>query len=147
MLLSLNCLILGQKIRFTEKVGKTYRNDNRIDIPFERFTVSDFKEQLFRKQSVKDIVKNSENMNLFKVELDLGKLENKTEDEIIGRSTFMEPCLLFADYFNQTDKEPKNGYFHIIIQPILTTAGKCLPCFTSRTRSLYILILYCHFSL
>jgi hypothetical protein len=129
MLLSLNCLILGSKIRFTEKVGETYTNDNGIGILFKDFTVSDFKEQLFRKQSVKDIVQNSENMNLLKVELDLGELENKTKDEIIDLRTVMDPFSSFANYFNQTDKEPKKGYLHVIIQPLTLTTGKCLPTF------------------
>uniref|UniRef100_U9SMJ4 Uncharacterized protein n=1 Tax=Rhizophagus irregularis (strain DAOM 181602 / DAOM 197198 / MUCL 43194) TaxID=747089 RepID=U9SMJ4_RHIID len=47
MLLSLNCLIQGPKTRFTEKVGETYTNDDGIGIPFEDFTVSDFRKQLF----------------------------------------------------------------------------------------------------
>jgi hypothetical protein len=104
MLLSLNCLIQGPKTRFTEKLGETYTNDYGIGIPFEDFTVSDFREQLFRKQRVKDIVQNSENMNLLKVELDLMELKSKTEDEIIDLCTVMDPFSLFADYFNQTDK-------------------------------------------
>lgn len=54
MLLSLNCLIQGPKTRFTEKLGETYTNDYGIGIPFEDFTVSDFREQLFRKQRVKE---------------------------------------------------------------------------------------------
>jgi hypothetical protein len=59
---------------------------------------------------------------------DLEGLENKTEDEIIGHRTLMEPFSLFADYFNQIDKKPKKGYPHIVIQLNLTT-GKCLPTF------------------
>jgi hypothetical protein len=42
-------------------------------------------------------------MNLLQVELDLGELENKIKDETIR--TGMDPFSLFADYFNQTDKE------------------------------------------
>ncbi|PKY54238.1 hypothetical protein RhiirA4_472922 [Rhizophagus irregularis] len=75
------------KTCFTEKVGETYTNDDGIGIPFEDFTVSDFREQLFRKQRVKDIVQNSENMNLLKVELDLMELKRqetvKTVEDII----------------------------------------------------------------
>jgi hypothetical protein len=77
MVLSINCLILGTNTCFAEKVGETYTNDNGISISFEEFTVSEFKEQLFRKQSVKDIVQNSENMNLLKVELDFGELNRR----------------------------------------------------------------------
>jgi hypothetical protein len=137
MLFSLNCLILGPKTRFTEKVGETYTNDNSIDIPFEDFTVSDFKEQLFRKQSVKDIIQNSENMNLLKVELDLGELENTTEYENINRRMVMDPFSLFADYFNQIDKKPKKGYLHIIIQPLTLTTGNCLPTFCLSNKKFF----------
>ncbi|RGB27817.1 hypothetical protein C1646_768631 [Rhizophagus diaphanus] len=56
-------------------------------ISFEDFTVSDFREQAFRKQRAKDIVQNSEIMNLLKVELDLMELKSKTEDEIIDLCT------------------------------------------------------------
>jgi len=125
MLFSLNCLILGPKTRFTEYIGETYTNHNGVGIPFKNFTVSDFKEQLLRKPGVKDIL--VQNMKLFKGELDLGELENKTDEEIIDRCTEMDPFSVFTDYFNQTDKKPKEGCLHIIIQPLTPTTGKCLP--------------------
>ena len=129
MLFSLNCLILKSRVRFAEKVGENYKNDNNIDIPFEDFTVSDFNEQLFRRQAVKDIVQNSENMKLLKVELDrisVRELENKTDDEIIGFCTVMKPLSLLSYYFKSG---PDREYIHIVIQPLTLTTGKCLPTF------------------
>ncbi|CAB4482568.1 unnamed protein product [Rhizophagus irregularis] len=49
MVLSLNCLILGQASDecFAEDIGETYRDDSNVEVEFSNFKVSHFKEKLF----------------------------------------------------------------------------------------------------
>ena len=52
-----------------------------------------------------------------------------TKDNIESVATLMEPSDLLEEYFDQKDKEPKNKYLHIFIQPLQpssATTGKCL---------------------
>ncbi|CAB4495583.1 unnamed protein product [Rhizophagus irregularis] len=62
MMLSLNCLILGQasKKSLTENIGETYEDDSGVVIEFSKFTVCNFKEKLFRREEVKVIVQNTD---------------------------------------------------------------------------------------
>ncbi|CAG8529909.1 9250_t:CDS:2, partial [Funneliformis mosseae] len=115
MLLSLNCLIQETNICFMINVGDIYINDDSLEVPFKDFTISNFKEQLFYKQSVKNVVKGPDNMDLLKVEFDLKSLKYKIKDEIINVGMIMDPWLLFAKYFNESDKKPERDHLHIII--------------------------------
>lgn len=124
---SLNCLISGQAIPFVISIGNKYVDNNGIDVYFDKLTVSHFKEQLFRRDSVKAVVQNSDSMDLCKVELDIKSLKVKNEDEIRSSGTMMDTTDYLAEYFNPTDKEPKSKCLHIFIIP--TSTGKCLPTF------------------
>jgi hypothetical protein len=135
MIASVNCLILGEasKNNFNVVVGKVYTNDDKIDVAFDQFTVSNFKELLFRKRKVKNTVQDSDSMDLYKVELSLSSLKDKiyTMDEIKNLGTMMESMFEFKEYFNNDDKKPKPRFLHIFIVPTIVapTTGKCLPTF------------------
>ena len=96
MMLSLNCLILGQASEksFTETIGEKYFDDDQVEIKFSNFTVSKFKEKLFRRKIVKDKVESPDEMDIWKVELDIKSFNNKiyTEDDIKNCGTKMEPA-------------------------------------------------------
>ncbi|PKY19691.1 DUF1703-domain-containing protein [Rhizophagus irregularis] len=81
MMLSLNCLILGQasKKSLTENIGETYEDDSGVVIEFSKFTVCNFKEKLFRREEVKVIVQNTGKMDLWKVD---GKKVNEEENNL-----------------------------------------------------------------
>ena len=105
LLFSLNCLILETNQRFTINVGDYYISDNNIKIPFEKFTISNFKEQLFRKQIIKNVIQVPDNMDLLIV---LENVKDKTKDEITKLGTMMDPEFLLAKYFNGSDgKKPE----------------------------------------
>src|SRR4051812_10353516 len=79
MIASVNCLILGEDSRnnFNVVVGEIYTSDDKIDVAFDQFTVSNFKELLFRRKKVKRAVQDPDSMNLYKVELSLSRLKDK----------------------------------------------------------------------
>ncbi|PKC56819.1 DUF1703-domain-containing protein [Rhizophagus irregularis] len=81
MMLSLNCLILGQASEksLTENIGETYEDDSGVVIEFSKFTVCNFKEKLFRREEVKVIVQNTGKMDLWKVD---GKKVNEEENNL-----------------------------------------------------------------
>jgi hypothetical protein len=132
MIASVNCLILGEasKNNFNVVVGEVYINDDKVEIPFVQFTVSNFKELLFRRKKVKNAVQDSDSMDLYKVELSLSSLKDKiyTMDEIKDLGAMMESMIEFKEYFNNDDKKPRPRYLHIFIVPTPAT-GKCLPTF------------------
>jgi hypothetical protein len=129
MIFSVNCLILGEafKNNFNVAVGKVYTNDDKVDIVFDQLTVSNFKEILFRRRKVKMAIRDSDSMDLYKVELSISSLKDKiyTIDEIKCDGKMMESMFEFKEYFKNSDKKPKLRYFHIFIVPTFT--GKCLP--------------------
>ena len=126
MIASVNCLILGEasKTNFNVVVGEVYTNDDKIDVAFDNFTVSNFKELLFRKKKVKKAVQDPDSMDLYKVELSLANLKDKiyTIDEIEDLGAMMESMVEFKEYFNNDDKKPKPRCLHIFIVP--TSTGK-----------------------
>ncbi|RIA92632.1 hypothetical protein C1645_820467 [Glomus cerebriforme] len=79
MIASVNCLILGEasKNNFNVVVGEVYTNDDKIDVAFDQFTVSNLKELLFRMKKVKKAVQDPDSMDLYKVELSLLSLKDK----------------------------------------------------------------------
>ena len=129
MSLSLNCLVLGQTSDdvFTSYIGENSDIGN-VQVNFNKLTVGGFKKILLREEELKGITK----MDLFKVELKLDSLENKTytKDEISTIGTKMASGRNLKEYFENNDetpeKKPKDDYLHIFIVP---TAGKCLPTF------------------
>ena len=135
MIVSVNCLILGEasKNNFNVVVGEVYTNDDKIDVTFDQFTVSNFKELLFRRKKVKRAVQDSDSMDLYKVELSLSSLKDKiyTIDEINKLGAIMESMYEFKEYFNNDDKKPKPRCLHIFIVPTIVApaTGKCLPTF------------------
>ncbi|CAG8470689.1 11402_t:CDS:2 [Funneliformis mosseae] len=128
MVLSVNCLLLQEasKNNFNAVVGEVYTNDDKINVNFSEFTVSNFKELLFRRKKVKHVVQDSDSMELYKVELDLKSLKDKifTEDEIKNLGTMMEPEFEFKEYFNNNDKKPKSRRLHIFIVPTSSAGQK-----------------------
>src|SRR4051812_35345600 len=86
MALSLNCLILGQAFgkSLTENIGEKYYDDSDVEIEFSKFTVSNFKEKLFRKKKVKDAVQDPDSMDLWKVD------SKKVEEEKNNLKEFTE---------------------------------------------------------
>ncbi|GBC49943.2 crinkler (CRN) family protein [Rhizophagus irregularis DAOM 181602=DAOM 197198] len=60
MIASVNCLILGEASdnNFNVVVGEVYTNDDKIDVAFDQFTVSNFKELLYRRKKVKRVVQD-----------------------------------------------------------------------------------------
>jgi hypothetical protein len=135
MKVSVNCLILGDdpENNFNVGVGEVYINDDKIYVAFDQFTVSNFKELLFRREQVKMAVQDPDSMDLYKVELSYSSLEDKiyTIDEIKDLGTMMKSMIEFKKYFNDDDKKPKPEYLHIfIVSTIVAPAtGKCLPTF------------------
>jgi hypothetical protein len=135
MMLSLNCLILGQPSEkgLTEDIGEIYTNDDNIEVEFSKFKVSHLKEKLFRRQIIKDIAQNSEYIDLWKVdskkvdEEDVN-LEKFTESEIKSKlgGKKMTPRFPLADYFKADEKIDTRG-IHIFV--VSTSTGKCLPMF------------------
>ncbi|CAI2176664.1 15449_t:CDS:2 [Funneliformis geosporum] len=123
MIASVNCLILGEasKNNFNVVIGEVYTNDDKIDVTFDQFTISNFKELLFRREKVKKAVQDSDSMDLYKVKLSLLSLKDKiyTMDEIEDLSTMMESMLEFKEYFNNGDKKPKPRCLHIFIVPTI----------------------------
>ncbi|EXX53390.1 hypothetical protein RirG_244360 [Rhizophagus irregularis DAOM 197198w] len=69
MVLSLNCLILGQTSNkcFTEDIGQTYCVDSKVEVEFSNFKVLHFKEKLIREQIIKDVIQDKNKMDLWKV--------------------------------------------------------------------------------
>jgi hypothetical protein len=118
LLFSLNCLILETNKRLTINVGDYYISDDKIKIPFKKFTISNFKEQLFRKQIIKNVIQVPDNMDLLIV---LENVKDKTKDEITKLGTMMDPEFLLAKYFNESDKKPEKDRIHIVI--IVPTGG------------------------
>ncbi|CAG8619026.1 2983_t:CDS:2 [Funneliformis mosseae] len=53
MIASIDCLILGEASKNNFNVGEVYTNDDKIDVTFDLFIVSNFKELLFRRKKVK----------------------------------------------------------------------------------------------
>ncbi|CAI2191163.1 9418_t:CDS:2, partial [Funneliformis geosporum] len=121
MIVSINCLILGQasENNFNVVVGEIFTNDDKVDIKFIDLTVSNFKELLFRRKKVKNSVQDFDCMNLYKVELNFKSLKNKiyTKEEIKVLGTMMENMFEFKEYFNNTDKKPKSRHLHVFIVP------------------------------
>jgi hypothetical protein len=125
MLLSLNCLILGQNSSniFDTAVGKI-STIKGVAIEFEKLSVAKFKEILFSSEELQGITK----MNIWKVELEFNDIKNfSTEDDIKNhvKSVKMDdnPMLKLKSYYNNEDKVPKDECLHIFIVPI--TTGKC----------------------
>src|SRR3954452_8177490 len=102
MIASVNCLILGEASdnNFNVVVGEVYTNDDKIDVAFDQFTVSNFKELLFHRKKVKKAIQDPDSMNLYKVELSLSSLKDKiyTIDEIKNLGAMMESMFLFKEY-------------------------------------------------
>ena len=152
MVLSLNCLILGQASDncFTVDIGEKNHDDSDFEVEFSDFKVSHFKEKLFREQIIKDKIRDKNEMNLWKVD---SKKTNEEENNLkeftisdirekLG-GELMNPRFLLGKYFNENsfkDEESKSA-IHIIVVPIpTTTTGKCLPIFYPRTK---IISLFC----
>ena len=117
MIASLNCLILGEAFinNFNVVVGDVYTNDDKFNIAFDKFTVSNFKELLFRRKKVKKAVQDPDSMNLYKVELRNLKDKIYTIDEIEELGTMMDSMAEFKEYFNNYDKKPKLKRLYIFI--------------------------------
>ncbi|CAG8691103.1 22730_t:CDS:2 [Rhizophagus irregularis] len=49
---------------FTENIGETYKDDSGVVIKFSKFIVSNFTEKHFRRGEVKDIFRNTGEMDL-----------------------------------------------------------------------------------
>jgi hypothetical protein len=125
MLLSLNCLILGQNSSkiFNIPVGEI-STINGVNIKFENLTVANFKNDLFNRKALQGITE----MNIWKVELEYNDIKNfSTEDSIKNHVNSMKmddnPMLNFNKYYDNEDKIPKKNYLHIFIVPI--TTSKC----------------------
>jgi hypothetical protein len=125
MLLSLNCLILGQNSSniFDTAVGKI-STIKGVAIEFEKLSVAKFKEILFSSEELQGITK----MNIWKVELEHDDIKHfSTEDDIKNHVNSVKmddnPMLKLKSYYNNEDKVPKDGCLHIFIVPI--TTGKC----------------------
>jgi uncharacterized protein YjaZ len=125
MLLSLNCLILGQKSSkiFNVPVGEI-STINGVNIKFEDLTVANFKDDLFSRKALQGITE----MNIWKVELEYNDIKNfSTEDGIKNHVNSVKmddnPMLNFNEYYDNEDKIPRRNYLHIFIVPI--TTGKC----------------------
>src|SRR6266498_2172190 len=123
MMLSLNCLILGQASEksLTENIGETYNDDSGVVIDFSKFTVSNFKEKLFRRGEVKVIVQNTGEMDLWKVdskkvEEEKNNLEEFTKSDIIEKlgGEEMVARFLLKRYFD-VDQEMDIEGIHIFI--------------------------------
>src|SRR3954447_4309648 len=111
MIASVNCLILGEASdnNFNVVVGEIYTNDDKIDVAFDQFTVSNFKELLFRRKKVKRVVQDPDSMDLYKVEVELSSIINKiyTKDEIKDLGAKMQPGIEFKEYFDNDKKKTK----------------------------------------
>ncbi|EXX65503.1 uncharacterized protein OCT59_029085 [Rhizophagus irregularis] len=127
MMLSLNCLILGQASErcFTENIGETYKNDSGVAIKFSKFTVSNFTEKLFHRGEVKDIFRNTGEMNLWKVDDKKVEEENNlkefTKSDIIEKLGGKEMVARFPlkRYFDVNQEMDIEG-IHIFIVPTST---------------------------
>ncbi|CAG8687523.1 13703_t:CDS:2 [Funneliformis mosseae] len=127
MMLSLNCLILGQASEksLTENIGEIYTDDSNVVIGFSQFTVSTFKEKLFRRGEVKNIVQNIEEMDLWKVDNKKVEEENNlkefTKSDIIEKlgGKEMVARFLFKRYFDVNQEMDIKG-IHIFIVPTST---------------------------
>ena len=134
MMLSLNWLILGQASEksLTENIGETYKDNNNVGINFSDFKVSHFKEMLFRRDEVKDIVRNTGEMDLWKVDgkkvdEEENNLKEFTESDIKDKlgGEKMIPRFMLEDYFKANKTNIRD--IHVFI--VSTTTGKCLPTF------------------
>jgi hypothetical protein len=117
MLLSLNCLILGQNTSkiFNILVGEIFPV-NGVNIKFGDLTVANFKDDLFSRKELQGITE----MNIWKVELEFNDIMNfSTEDGIKNHvnSKKMDdnPLLNFNEYYDNEDKKPRKRYLHIFI--------------------------------
>jgi hypothetical protein len=128
-------LILGQAFEksLTENIGETYTDDSSVVIEFSKFTVSNFKEKLFRRGEVKDIVRNTGEMDLWKVDSKKVKEENNnlkefTVDDIKDKlgGVMMIGQNKLKSYFDKISEEEEEG-IHVFI--VSTSTGKCLPTF------------------
>src|SRR4051794_9542271 len=149
MIASVNCLILGEASdnNFNVVVGEIYTNDDKIDVAFDQFTVSNFKELLFRRKKVKRVVQDPDSMDLYKVEVELSSIINKiyTKDEIKDLGAKMQPGIEFKEYFDNDKKKPKRRCLHIFIVPAIVApaTGKCLPTFYLSNKK-FAVITRCH---
>ncbi|EXX77845.1 hypothetical protein RirG_020140 [Rhizophagus irregularis DAOM 197198w] len=122
MVLSLNCLILGQASdkSFTQDIGEKYCDDSDVEVEFSDFKVSHFKEKLFHEQIIKNIIQEKNEMELWKVnsqkvveeENNLKDFtESDIEDKLGGKK--MDPRFLLKDYFKA--KETNIRDIHVFI--------------------------------
>ncbi|GBC22226.1 uncharacterized protein OCT59_024085 [Rhizophagus irregularis] len=129
-MLSLNCLILGQASEksFTENIGERYSDDNNVEIKFSEFKVSHFKEMLFRRGEVKDVVRNTGEMDLWKIDSmkvneEEDNLKEFTESDIREKlgGELMNPQSSLSEYFNENSfkDEGSKSAVHIIVQLVL----------------------------
>ncbi len=123
-------IILGQASEksLTENIGETYNDDSGVVIDFYKFTVSNFKEKLFRRGEVKVIVQNTGEMDLWKVdskkvEEEKNNLEEFTKSDIIEKlgGEEMVARFLLKRYFD-VDQEMDIEGIHIFI--VSTPTGK-----------------------
>ncbi|RGB25857.1 hypothetical protein C1646_771176 [Rhizophagus diaphanus] len=129
-MLSLNCLILGQASEksFTENIGERYSDYNNVEIKFSEFKVSHFKEMLFRRGEVKDVVRNTGEMDLWKIDSmkvneEEDNLKEFTENDIREKlgGELMNPQSSLSEYFNENSfkDEGSKSAVHIIVQLVL----------------------------
>ncbi|PKY51957.1 hypothetical protein RhiirA4_548918 [Rhizophagus irregularis] len=129
-MLSLNCLILGQASEkfFTENIGERYSDDNNVEIKFSEFKVSHFKEMLFRRGKVKDVIRNTGEMDLWKIDSmkvneEEDNLKEFTESDIREKlgGELMNPQSSLSEYFNENSfkDEGSKSAVHIIVQLVL----------------------------
>src|SRR6266542_5986062 len=134
MIFSLNCLISGQTSDnlFNVPIGNFFFSKENIKVKFTDMTVANLKDLLSRT----DEVKRAEitGMNLWKVELKTYEVNNLSAEDIENyeRSEKMDTTSNLNEYYNNNeDKNPKKGYLHVFIVPIIVApaTGKCLPIF------------------
>jgi hypothetical protein len=141
MLLSLNCLILGQATNniFNIPVGKS-STINGVNIKFKNLTVANFKDYLFNRKELRGITA----MNIWKLEIEYQNIKNfPTEDHIKNHDKSKKvddnPMLNFNEYYNNKDKKPKKNHLHIFI--VSTSTGKCLPTFYLSNKKFAVILI------
>lgn len=126
MCISLNCFILGYSIHtiFSINLGeKVIINDIEHDI--KKLQISHLKKYIFLMKKSKFSIDDSDDMDLWKVDVSEDELINVSTEEDIKKlnGEKMRPLTMLRDNFPDN---PQRCKVHIIITASATTTSKCL---------------------
>ncbi|PKB97237.1 hypothetical protein RhiirA5_433494 [Rhizophagus irregularis] len=123
MELSLNCLILGQTMSecFCVDIGEKNFSDG-FEVKFTDFKVSHLKKKLFCKPSIKNLIQDENEMDIYrvdskKVDDETNNLQGFIKDDIKNKlnGELMKPKLKLTNCFNTEVMDPEGIHIFIVL--------------------------------